>query len=177
MFALFTLDAEGQEVYGSRVVTTNRGQVGPLKFAMSAPPEGIVRYKKGDWDELFIDWLDDCLIRDEIVGRPCNFDKGLNLATIFLYEVYDYQYIEVTDGIYVYMVFFTDACQFPPPKSAHLTTDNTTLISDVTIKLNKGVNSFVTYKWGTNVSSVAITLDWMNSGISPEVNECQGKIS
>nr|CDS33088.1 diagnostic antigen gp50 [Hymenolepis microstoma] len=227
--------AEGQEAYGSRIITTNRGSVGPLKFTMLDVPDGKFHDKRGKLSPFEIDSSGNCIISatQTRIGSPCIFDKGLSTATFSFDDVSQYQYIEETDGIYEYTVYFADDCQFPTPKSGdilippliplhrylkgetsvdlkfkiydppttkeinlyenssvicswrkgvsmdenicpHLTTDSTTLISDVTIKLNKGVSSFVTYKWGTADSSVALTLDWNNAGTPPEVDECQG---
>ncbi|VDO06093.1 unnamed protein product [Rodentolepis nana] len=135
IFAKFYGNAESQEVYGSRIVTTSTGPVGPLNFRMLQSPEGKINYKEGKVKKFTIDSNDNCVVGISKVGRPCNFD------------------------------------------TTHLTTDNNILISNVTIRLNKGVESYVTYKWGTDVSSVAITLDWKNSGVPSEVNECQGKNS
>nr|CDS28967.1 diagnostic antigen gp50 [Hymenolepis microstoma] len=245
--------AGSQEAYGSRIVNTSRGPLQPLKFAMSKPPEGEVYYKTGKSNSLSIDSSGNCLINGMAIGKPCNFDEESQTATLSFSDVSEWQYIEVTDGYYVYTVYFIDDCKFPTPKPGdvllppliplcrnlksensvdlefkiydppkdekyspnvtfclnkyhfdgkmnsdkaeclmkkdfiagfgllqitlyenslvicvwqngvstdeklcpHLTTDSTTHISDVTIKIKKGESSFVTYKWGTEDSSVA----------------------
>ncbi|VDO00620.1 unnamed protein product [Rodentolepis nana] len=108
---------ESQEASGSRIVTTSRGPVGPLKFTMFGPPEGQVHRKSGKSDRFELNSNDNCHIFGTTIGRPCTFDKRSNTATLNFDDVSQYQYIEVTDGNYVYTVYFADDCLFPPPKS------------------------------------------------------------
>ncbi|VDN99835.1 unnamed protein product [Rodentolepis nana] len=174
---LFFEYAESQEVYGSRIVTTSRGPVGPLKFTMLDVPRGQVHYQSGSSYRFEIDSNNNCHTHGTKIGSPCVFDKGSSEVKLSFDNVFQYKYIEVTDVNYDYTVYFADDCLFLTPKPAHLTSDSVSLISSVTIKLDKGVGGFVTYKWGTADSSVALTLDWENSGTPPEIYECQGKNS
>ncbi|VDN97359.1 unnamed protein product [Rodentolepis nana] len=180
---LFFEYAEGQEVYGSRIVTTSRGPVGPLKFTMLDVPRGQVRYQSGMQRSFELDSNNNCITFGTTIGSPCVFNKGSSTAAFSFDNVAQYKYIEITDGTYEYTVYFADDCLFPTPKptvtslTAHLTSDKTSLISSVSIKLNMGSGNLVTYKWGTADSSVALTLDWENSGTPPEIYECQGKNS
>ncbi|KAM3171135.1 hypothetical protein ACTXT7_017227, partial [Hymenolepis weldensis] len=224
--------ARSGEVFGSRIITSTSGEVGPLLFRAQKALKGKVHYQSGSSDDFATHSNGSCIVNGGEIAGACRFDGGSRVAAISLNNVSQYYYIELTDDDFVYTVYFAERCQFSTPKSGgvivpasiplyrflfrenavdltfkfynlsssddlilyenssplcgwvkgrsmnpeicpHLTSDKNTLMSDVTITIKKKGQDFVTYRWGTNADSVAITLDWAQLGISSEVIECQ----
>ncbi|VDL15868.1 unnamed protein product [Hymenolepis diminuta] len=129
--------------------------------------KGKVHYQSGLSVDFATGSNNGCLVNDEEIGGACSFDAGISLSLLKL------TLFENSSPICAWIM----STSMNPDICLHLTSDKNTFISNYTIKINKKEDDFVTYRWDRDASSVAITLDWTQSGISSEVIECRDENS
>ncbi|VDK23813.1 unnamed protein product [Taenia asiatica] len=170
--AVYCTGETSPKLWGSRVISKSSGPSDTMSYRISGETN-IAVYTATKVAMLSFD-NGSCMVGNEYWGSPCQ--KGKDTVNITVKDVNMQTYIEIHSGLrddaYTLSTYFAPNCKFPPLATVELEKDKA---SD--LRVFHGVFTprsdvqWERFTWSMFTSELAISVDYTQSGISPEVAE------